>query len=350
VLGPDGAVAGEPTIFARYIGEGRGSIADLKLQPDGLYFTDLYLDDGDGGATAPGGTVWRIRHVGEAAFTASAIAGPGPLTVSFADTSTLAGAAAWRWDFGDGATSTERGPTHTFAQPGRYAVSLTVTAADGTAAEHLMLIAVADQSGSAPTPEPATRDVPAAPAPATIFFPETGMGLGGGFKHFWEQHGGLATFGYPITDEFREVSPTDGQTYTVQYFERARFEYHPEHQGTPHETQLGLLGRELTAHQSHDPPFQPVPDPGDGTWFTETGHTLRGSFHRAWAAMGGTAIYGLPISERFEEKLPDGKVVLMQYFERGQLTRVTKPVESELRPARLGTIRFVRRPAPRPSP
>jgi hypothetical protein len=28
----------------------------------------------------------------------------------------------------------------------------------------------------------------------------------------------------------------------VQYFERARFEWHPEHLGTPSEFQLGLLG------------------------------------------------------------------------------------------------------------
>jgi hypothetical protein len=29
----------------------------------------------------------------------------------------------------------------------------------------------------------------------------------------------------------------------VQYFERARFEYHPEFKGTPHEVLLGHLGR-----------------------------------------------------------------------------------------------------------
>ena len=54
--------------------------------------------------------------------------------------------------------------------------------------------------------------------------------------------GGLAQFGYPISEEMREVSPTDGQEYTVQYFERARFEYHPEYKGTPGEVLLGLLG------------------------------------------------------------------------------------------------------------
>ena len=42
----------------------------------------------------------------------------------------------------------------------------------------------------------------------------------------------LSAVGYPITQEFRERNPADGQVYTVQYFERARFEWHPEHAGT----------------------------------------------------------------------------------------------------------------------
>ncbi|MEZ4732372.1 MAG: PKD domain-containing protein [Caldilineaceae bacterium] len=37
------------------------------------------------------------------------------------------------WDFGDSATSTELTPTHTYAAPGDYLVTLTLTDADGTA-------------------------------------------------------------------------------------------------------------------------------------------------------------------------------------------------------------------------
>jgi hypothetical protein len=39
---------------------------------------------------------------------------------------------AWQWDFGDGATSTEQHPLHTFAKPGNYVTILDVTGADGT--------------------------------------------------------------------------------------------------------------------------------------------------------------------------------------------------------------------------
>lgn len=81
-------------------------------------------------------------------------------------------------------------------------------------------------------------------APDRILFPETGHSLGGSFRKFWEETGGLAVYGYPISEEVAEKA-ADGQTYTVQYFERNRFEYHPEAAGTPYEVQLGLLGASL---------------------------------------------------------------------------------------------------------
>lgn len=57
--------------------------------------------------------------------------------------------------------------------------------------------------------------------PTSLFFQATSHTLAGGFRTFWEQGGGLAVFGYPISQEFVENG------LTVQYFERARFEYHP---------------------------------------------------------------------------------------------------------------------------
>src|SRR5919202_19660 len=74
-------------------------------------------------------------------------------------------------------------------------------------------------------------------------FPQTGKCVSGRFYDYWLANGGLAQQGYPITDEFDEVNPTDGQTYRTQYFERARFEHHPENPA-PFDVLLGLLGRE----------------------------------------------------------------------------------------------------------
>jgi hypothetical protein len=51
--------------------------------------------------------------------------GPAPLTVTFTDLSTN-NPSTWHWDFGDGTTSDEQHPVHTFTSPGTYTVTLTV--------------------------------------------------------------------------------------------------------------------------------------------------------------------------------------------------------------------------------
>jgi hypothetical protein len=75
----------------------------------------------------------------------------------------------------------------------------------------------------------------------SISFPETGHGLRGGFLKYWQSHGGLAQQGYPISDMFPEKSALNGQVYTVQYFQRAMFEYHPEN-AAPNDILLSQLG------------------------------------------------------------------------------------------------------------
>lgn len=65
----------------------------------------------------------------------------------------------------------------------------------------------------------------------------------GTFLDFWRANGGLAVFGYPITEARNEVNSDTGATYLTQYFERQRFELHPENAGTPYEVLLGRLGQ-----------------------------------------------------------------------------------------------------------
>jgi hypothetical protein len=81
--------------------------------------------------------------------------------------------------------------------------------------------------------------------PECLFFAATGHSLCPPFLDRWNQLGGLPLLGQPITEPFQAIRKDTGQPYTVQYFERARFEYFPENAGTPYEVQLGLLGREL---------------------------------------------------------------------------------------------------------
>jgi len=82
----------------------------------------------------------------------------------------------------------------------------------------------------------AFRPTPPIELTACRYFPETQHNLCSGFRAFWERHGGLRIFGYPISEELSE----DG--LTVQYFERARLEWHPEARGTYDEIQVTPLG------------------------------------------------------------------------------------------------------------
>ncbi len=155
------------------------------------------------------------------------------------------------------------------------------------------------------------------------YFPQTGHHLAGPFRTYWEHNGGLEQFGYPRTEVFRELNPADGFIYSVQYFERNRFEYHPENRGTTYEVLLGLLGSQFTAanRAAGDAPFQPVAGATkpDAVFFPETGHTLRGAFRPYWQQYGGLAIYGYPISEEFVEyNEDDGHSYIVQYFERAR--------------------------------
>jgi len=73
------------------------------------------------------------------------------------------------------------------------------------------------------------------------YFEQTKHWVGGKFLEYWQAHGGVAQQGYPISDEFQEKSDLDGKVYTVQYFERAEFELHPENQA-PYDVLLSQLG------------------------------------------------------------------------------------------------------------
>ncbi len=55
----------------------------------------------------------------------------------------------------------------------------------------------------------------------------------------------LAIYGYPISDEIVERLE-DGREYTVQCFERARFEHHPPNT-PPNDVLLGQFGRIVLA-------------------------------------------------------------------------------------------------------
>ncbi len=97
----------------------------------GIYNVTLTVSD-------PGGSNSTVAQVNVAAPILPPVAGfsanpSGNLTVQFTDTSTSSngGITAWAWNFGDGGTSTDKNPTHTYGQPGNFTVSLTVSDSGG---------------------------------------------------------------------------------------------------------------------------------------------------------------------------------------------------------------------------
>lgn len=158
--------------------------------------------------------------------------------------------------------------------------------------------------------------------PSMRFFPETRHNVGPEFLAYWKANGGLAQFGYPITELFTDINPDDKKVYKVQYFERARFELHPDKAGTPYAVELGRLGAVVTQARVGEKPFVAtarVDDNADRRFFPEVGHTLSGAFKSYWDNQGGVAIFGFPLCEPFEEKsATDGETYTVQYFERNR--------------------------------
>ncbi|WP_157520387.1 ThuA domain-containing protein [Herbidospora daliensis] len=109
-------------------------VMDMAFGPDGALYV---LDYGSGAGDQ---AIYRIDYLANsnrspvARIVTDRISGVDPLTVKFTgDTSSdpEGSALTYAWDFGDGGTSTEANPTHTFEDEGVFDVVLTVTDPDG---------------------------------------------------------------------------------------------------------------------------------------------------------------------------------------------------------------------------
>ncbi|MGW1682162.1 ThuA domain-containing protein [Saccharopolyspora sp. NPDC002376] len=124
---------------------GLQSWMDAKFGPDGA----LYLLDYAGGffSLDPNQKLLRITYHGGApspapdAATVQATAQATPMTQAFS--STKVGGVSWRWDFGDGSSSTEANPRHTYLRGGTYQATLEVTYANGEKATRHLPVSVA---------------------------------------------------------------------------------------------------------------------------------------------------------------------------------------------------------------
>lgn len=144
-------------------------------------------------------------------------------------------------------------------------------------------------------------------------FSETGYCISGPIREYWEQHGGLPIFGYPIAAQQTET--VEGQTLPVQWFERDRLEDHGE---------LGVLAGRLGARllELNSMPWEYFPKansaPRGCQFFAETGHSLCEPYLGYWQQNGGLERFGYPVTEPFFETV-EGTKLAVQYFERRRM-------------------------------
>jgi len=102
------------------------------ISPNGAHWIDLTTLMPDTNVCLKAFTT--VATYPQPAFTADVQTGESPLAVNFTDKST-GNPTAWFWEFGDGAVSRLRHPTHTYTAPGDYTVNLTVSNSQGQESE-----------------------------------------------------------------------------------------------------------------------------------------------------------------------------------------------------------------------
>ncbi len=84
-----------------------------------------------------------------------------------------------------------------------------------------------------------------------------------------------------------------------------------------------------------DPQDAPTITDPDVRYFSETKHSVSGAFRQFWALNGGLQVFGLPLTESFEEAGPIGVKRQVQYFERAKLEAAPQDAKN-IALARLG--------------
>jgi hypothetical protein len=160
------------------------------------------------------------------------------------------------------------------------------------------------------------------------YFSETGHTLDARFVPFFDQHGGVAILGHPITEAF--IDPASG--WRIQYFENARLELLPEPGSGRVGVRLAALGEALGGWDEALPSEQ-IPGAADAAcrYYAESGHSVCHTFLDFYLTHGGPALFGYPISEF---KLEGERIV--QYFQAFRMDWY--PESSDGAPVRLAPL------------
>nr|WP_230669902.1 PKD domain-containing protein [Methanosarcina barkeri] len=127
---------GSPTKWKWDFGDGETSTTKNpthEYSATGKYTVTLTAGNAAGSNTTTKSKYIIVTETSQAPvadFWGSTLSGNAPLNVTFTETS-KGSPTSWKWDFGDGTSSTEKSPTHTYSAAGTYTVKLTSTNAAG---------------------------------------------------------------------------------------------------------------------------------------------------------------------------------------------------------------------------
>lgn len=172
-----------------------------------------------------------------------------------------------------------------------------------------------------------TAGAPAlAQSPGGEYFPDTGHYVTGDFLTYYRGiKNAELLLGYPITEAFSK----DG--LTVQYFQRARLEYHPD-RSAGQRVKLTPLGKETYVAGDQLDIFNPLAC----RYFVKTGYSVCYAFLDFFKKNGGVEQFGYPISP-FEYH----NDLIVQYFENARFEwRPWMPEGQRVGLADLGRIYF----------
>jgi parallel beta-helix repeat protein len=150
-----------------------------------------------------------------------------PLHVQFNDTSN--NATSWKWNFGDGTTSTKQNPTHTYSKSGQYKVTLVATLANGetlTAAQVLTIsditpptVTISPNGGKFNTTQTVTLNSSDDSNKLTVYYTTDGSDpQTSSIKHVYTSSitlNSTTTLKYAAVDSSGNWSPVYEETYTI---------------------------------------------------------------------------------------------------------------------------------------
>ncbi|HEY3360701.1 MAG TPA: PGF-pre-PGF domain-containing protein [Methanosarcina sp.] len=142
---------GLPAFWAWDFGDGNKSAAQNPVHEyssDGVYSVTLTVENSKGSnSTQKINYITVSTQPPSSNFLSNTTSGNIPLTVQFTDTST-GSPALWNWNFGDGSTSTEQNPKHTYFSAGTYGINLVVSNVAGTSAKAATITALGNSGSS----------------------------------------------------------------------------------------------------------------------------------------------------------------------------------------------------------